>query len=130
MRSPSFLYALILEYIGEKRGDAVDGLLFFPVQCFSVIVVGSVVVSFALGTGIYGRFNSTQIIRAFGAWRCAALVFYFFSFLLFSGIEIEPPVVGGSTRLVLIRLLLLPICQVALSLLLWQVQRLSASKLL
>ena len=75
-----------------------DGLLVFPVQCFSVIVVGSVVVSLAFGTGGYYGFNSAQFVRTFGAGWCVVLVLH--SFLLpFSGIEIEPPVMGSSIML-------------------------------
>lgn len=67
-----------------------DGLLFFPVQCLPIIVVGSVVVSLAFGTGVYYGFDSTQFVRAFGAGWCVVLVLHSF-LLLFSDIEIEPP---------------------------------------
>ena len=50
---------------------------------------------------LYGHLGHGDVLRLF---------FIFFSFLLFSGIEIEPPVMGSSAMLVLVRQLLLLIC--------------------
>ena len=46
------------------------GLLFFLVQHFQVIVVGSVVVPLAFGAGVYYGFDSAQFVRTLGAGWC------------------------------------------------------------